>query len=459
MQGQLLRVRIDAVHTPSVSRHSIDIALPTTAAIATLIPEIVELFGLHTADYPLASWRLRTVGGSDLDPEDTLLSAQVSPGAHLILSDDPGNPAPPRHFDAADRIASHSDGVGVIDTPLGCLSALAATLTFIWGLQSLIITDYLLAAALGFLALLALAGGLRIAVHRDASAGVLTTLVVQIFLCATTTAMCFVATSPQQALTSPPLLSALAALYFTLGLGHLLIGHHSTGRRVLATAGSLFIALALGAATLAAGLTVLGQPLPAAALLIVVAVLTMLLSPNLAVTIAGIRVPKIPAAGEPFDQGPEPITPPTATATAGWLLDGFLTGGAIALATGTLISITAETTTNWWAIGLAAAVIAFTLVHSRGHARYTPAAASAAAAVILTLVIAGQQWLAGNWILSATLVGPLLAATGLAAVPSGRISPSARRLAEIFEAVAIALVFPLAAILMELPQRMGALLS
>ena len=98
-------------------------------------------------------------------------------------------------------------------------------------------------------------------------------------------------------------------------------------------------------------------------------------------------------------------------------------------------------------------------MHSRGHARYTPAAASAAAAVILTLVIAGQQWLAGNWILSATLVGPLLAATGLAAVPSGRISPSARRLAEIFEAVAIALVFPLAAILMELPQRMGALLS
>ena len=61
MLGELIRVRIDAAHMPEdTNRAHADLALPTNVAIAALVPDILQIFDIDIADFPLAQWQLRT---------------------------------------------------------------------------------------------------------------------------------------------------------------------------------------------------------------------------------------------------------------------------------------------------------------------------------------------------------------------------------------------------------------
>ena len=71
MLGELIRVRIDAAHMPEdANRAHADLALPTNVAIAALVPDILQIFDIDIADFPLAQWQLRPCPnlGSSMPP-------------------------------------------------------------------------------------------------------------------------------------------------------------------------------------------------------------------------------------------------------------------------------------------------------------------------------------------------------------------------------------------------------
>ena len=91
------------------------------------------------------------------------------------------------------------------------------------------------------------------------------------------------------------------------------------------------------------------------------------------------------------------------------------------------------------------------LIQSRGHARAVPSAALGCAGAALLLLLALAQWHVGRWPASLLILAPLLAATAVAAVPAGRVTPTLRRVLELVEAVAIAVSLPLAAVVAGVP--------
>jgi hypothetical protein len=106
---------------------------------------------------------------------------------------------------------------------------------------------------------------------------------------------------------------------------------------------------------------------------------------------------------------------------------------------------------------MAAGVIIFSAVHSRGQARKVASTSNALTALLVAVTVAMQQWFAGTWPIAAAIVVPMLAGTALSALPVTRISPTTRRFAELTEACAIAVILPIAAIIAGLPEFVGGL--
>lgn len=458
MLGELIRVRIDAVHTPeSTNRTHADLALPTDVAIAALLPDILQIFDIDIADYPMARWQLRTAAGTILRADDTLVASGIAPGSRLIVINDPGPIPQPRIFDAADAIAdnTYADGIGTADLIVGCVAALLATMAVAAASLSLSSTDITLGAAVSFIGLLAVAGCLRIAMIRSARAAILLTLEVQVLILVVSFALSFVGLELDRILFQWPPTAAIAAGFAVTGLVFLLVdGNH----RITCTVGAASLGLAVPCGIYSAITTLLREPSQAAAVSVAGAVILILLAPSVAIKAAGIRVPKIPAAGESFDDTATPTTPPQAPRRAGWLLDGGIVGGTAGLITFTLVALISDSGDNRrWLLAMAVAIIIFSAVHSRGQARKVASTANALTALSVAVTVAMQQWFVGTWPVAATIIVPMLAGTALSALPATRISPTTRRFAELTEACAIAVILPIAAIIAELPEFVGGL--
>lgn len=456
MLGELIRVRIDAAHTSDeISRTHADLALPTNVAIAALIPDILRIFAIEVADYPLAQWQLRTATGTILLADDTLDKAGISPGERLVVINDPGPVPTPRVFDAADAITdtAYTDGIGTADLIVGCTAALVATVSIAVASLSLSSTDSTLAAAISFIALLAVAGGLRLALLRHARAAIATVLELQMLILSAASGLSFVGFGLNRLLTDWPPTAALATAFAVTGLIFLLLKNTEGNSRMTATLGAASLSTAVVCGSYATTVAFSHNPAQSGALTVACALTLVLLAPSIAIKAAGIRVPKVPAAGESFDDSDTPQISHNAPKRAGWLLDGIVCSSTGNLSIFTLIVLfSGDSTSTWWSLGMAVAAIVFCAIHSRGQARKVASASAAFASLVIAVAVALQQWFEGNWPVAAALVAPMLAATALAAFPASRISPTTRRIAELTEACSIAVIFPIAAIIAGFPE-------
>ncbi|WP_048760692.1 type VII secretion integral membrane protein EccD [Corynebacterium vitaeruminis] len=456
MLGELIRVRIDAAHMPEdTNRAHADLALPTNVSIAALIPDILQIFDIEVADFPLAQWQLRTATGTILLADDTLNEAGISPGERLVVINDPGPVPKPRLFDAADAITdtTYTDGIGTADLIVGCTAALVATASIAAASLSLSSTDSTLAAAISFIALLAVAGGLRLALMRSARPAIVMVLELQVLVLAVTSGLCFVGLGLHHTLTDWPPTAAITVAFGITGLIFLILNRDDGNNRITATlgAGSLSTAVTYGIYATAVALS--HNPVQSGALTAASAVILMLLAPSIAIKTTGIRVPKVPAAGESFDDSESPEISHNAPKRAGWLLDGIICGSTGSLSIFTLVVLfSGGSASRWWPLVMAVAVIVFCAIHSRGQARKVASTSTALAGLNVAVAVALQQWFEGNWPVSAGIVVPMLAATVLAAFPASRISPTTRRIAELTEACSIAVILPIAAIIAEFPE-------
>lgn len=466
MLGELVRVRIDAAHIPNQAKCTrADAALPTGVAIATLIPDILAIFDIDIADYPLAQWQLCTSSGRVLRADDTLAQANIAHGERLVISNDPGPVPTPRVFDAADAITdtTYTDGIGDADTAIGCVAALAATIAVAVASISLSNTDTTLGAALSFVTLMGIAGGLRVALVRQARSAIVLTLSTQLVVLTTSSALCFTGLEPALVLTEWPPSAAVAAGLTVLGLALVLAGAPTRGTsssaRITSTVGAIGIVGAVSCGCYSYAISLFGNPAQAGAFAVAVSVLLVLLAPAIAIKAAGIRVPRIPAAGESFDDCSIAEIPESAPRRAGWLFDGLIAAGTVSLGVFTLVCLLCDDSRSHWTLSLGMAVVVFGLIHSRGQARKIAQFASALTSLSVALAIGALQWFDGTWPVAAVIVVPLLAGTALEALPTRRISPTTRRIAELTEACSIAAILPLVAIIADLPAFIAGVLQ
>lgn len=444
----MLRIRVDLLPGDGGARRA-DLLVPAGAPVAAVLPELIDVFGAGPA--PGTSWRIRLPDGTVADPEASLAEAGACDGDRLAIVDDPGPAPPPMVVDVADVLADDAPGVGVADAAVGLAVASAATVVAVVGVLAMAPHDSVLASGVAGMLALAAGAGLRIALRRDGSAAAALLLGCQ--------ALAFAAIAGA-AMTGIDARDAGADWRFTAGLvpGTLvaslaLLVIRPARRDIFAAvtaAGAGGAALAVGAAGFAASLSWFGELVPAAAVTMALSVIGLAAAPGIGVAAAGVRVPRIPAAGEPFPEDPDPDDPVDLVASrAGRLLDGIVAGAAVVLVAAAAPIATGAP--GGWPVGLLAAVTVLCLIQSRGHARLIPSAALGCAGAALLAGLALAQWETGRWPVSLVLLAPLLAATAIAALPSTRVTPTMRRVLELVEAVTIAVSLPLAAVVAGVP--------
>lgn len=449
MAASTLRVRAEFLPAEGRARRA-DLLVPAGAPVASVLPELIDVFG--PAEAPGAPWRIKLADGTVADPEAGLAEAGVRDGDRIAIVEDPGPAPAPMVVDVADVLADDAPGVGVADGTVGPGVAMAASPVALAGVLALSPHDAALAAGVAGLLALVAGAGLRIALRRGGSAAVVLVTACQALL---------FAAAAGAALTGVPAADAGADWRFAAGLvpgaavasAALLVA--APGRRearaVITAAGAAGAAVAVGAAGFAAALAWAGDAVPAAALALALAVVGVAAAPGLAVALAGVRVPRIPAAGEPFPDDPDPDAPVDLVASrAGRLLDGMVLGFALVAAASA--APLAASRPGGWAVGLLAAVTVTCLIQSRGHARLVPSAALACAGAALLALLAVSQWHEGRWPVALALLGAPLAASALTAIPAARVTPTMRRVLELVEAVSIAVSLPLAAAVAGIPE-------
>ena len=454
MQGvaATIRVRVDFL-PPDGAAGRADVVVPADAPVAEVLPELLDVFGAAPA--PGASWRVRLPDGSDADPERGLAAAGVRAGDRLSIVDDPGPVPAALVTDIADALAESVPGVGVADGWAGRTVTAAGALAVVAAALHMSATDAVLAAGVLGVCAAACALGLRIALRRGAAAP--TVLLAAILLIGVSAAAGAAVTGVGAggdwrflAGLVPGLAVASVAVFLLRPRQRAL-----AGATAAAGAGGVAATVFTG---IAAAVTSASGSVPAAAAVLAAALVALTLAPGLCVAAAGVRVPRIPAAGEPFPEDPDPTAPVTVIAhRAGRLLDG-----ATAAVAGFLVvsggAVVAAADTSWTAPALVAAVVVVCVIQSRGHARTVPSGALTVAAAALLMVLAWAQWDAGRWPLALLVLAPVLAGVALPAVPANRVSPTARRALELVEAVALAVSLPLAAAVAGLPDVVGGLL-
>lgn len=273
-----VRVSVAAFH------RDIDVTLPTSSTFAEVLPELARLVDLPQVHRP---WEISTAGGAPLDMHAPLYQQKLFDGSVIVLR--PQEPVPPPVVrDAADALvytAQSARSARGIDA--------AASLT-------------------GLVALLALAFAAAPLPLALAGVGL--------------AAVCIAALGTSQAVfAAAPVLFAAAAGTWVAGRPDAALGQHwqesdlalgviaaalagvvTTGAGVaLRLAGPFFAACVLTVALLgtvgAAGAWLPG-PLAPCALVVLTGIVAVLFTPGVATRAAGLKVPRVPTAGEEFDR-------------------------------------------------------------------------------------------------------------------------------------------------------------
>lgn len=467
-----------SAHEPQLCRVSIfsgtsqvDLALPATVPVATVIPDVLRLIasgnpdrGEHNEGGPPQPqhWTLSRPGDKPIEPHRSLHDADVFDGELLVLNTVDSDETPALFDDVIDAVArltesSFRSRTSAVSAWAGRATALATSI----GACAMLVVSALhghghlaggIGAGLGLLILVAAVLSARI-YHDGATATALA-------LCGLSLASTGAAVLVPGRLAAASLLLGSAVALLLTALAMRLVG---TGTTIFA---ALVTAEAFG--TLAVGVTTQWQVAPAkvAAALVVCALLAITLTPRLAVAAARLPVPAVPTAGgviDPRDHEPRPTiagigaigaTPiPSAAGLeqrsrlANEYQSGMLLGIVAVLVTGTLVAAwPAEH--RWQAVAFAAVTGLVLCRRSRTFADMTQAAslvAGGCAILALVPVVTALRVPALAVPCAAALVGVALVAvlTGVAA-PRMEVSPLVQRLGEIVEYLAISAIGPLA---------------
>ncbi|SDS48345.1 type VII secretion integral membrane protein EccD [Corynebacterium timonense] len=264
-------VRIDVVSF----HRDVDLTLPTSSTLSEVFPELARMVELPEVHRP---WQATTVAGAPLDMNTPLYQHKLRDGSVIVLR--PQELVhPPVVRDAAESLAAAADGAAslrgldAVTSLVGCAVLAAAVAPFIGVVAAC-------AGAAAAAAVLGLYSGSRLLYLAGA-------------LAASAACGAWVAGPPAQWAATDPALGVLAAAATLAVL---------TGGGVLVslldaptTAASLTTALLCAAAAAGAWLP---SPSAPAAVAVTGALLAAAAAPGVATRAAGLRVPRIPTAGE-----------------------------------------------------------------------------------------------------------------------------------------------------------------
>jgi type VII secretion integral membrane protein EccD len=438
-------------------RTRIDVALPADVSVADLLPMLLDMAKETTPDGGArhGGWCLAKLGDNPLEPSRTLGSLGIVDGDMLQLRRRNENPPPPLYDDVVDAIAESAPGsfrpwtkqtanrIGYI---AGALAMVAAAVALLLG-GPLGGGDGIAAAiAAGATAVVAVAVGATVArAYQATTAGVL-------IAAAGGLPMAFVSglyIVPDR-LGAANFLLACALMGIVASASILLIGAGVTTFIAAGTA-AVFGILAFGVGTLidhpAAGIAA-GT---AAAALAGISVL-----PRLTIQLAKLPLPNVPGSAEDLkeDSGfPDYQSIERRAGLAHEYMTGMIVGCGVTAAVSAMI---AAGSPGIWGVILAVVVTLVLLLRGRTYAN-----GSQAIALLATGMLSGLGVLVG-WLVVADATDRLLWVFGVVLLigagalvlgvifPEQRFSPPLRRTVEVFEAIFIASVLPLALAVMDL---------
>lgn len=347
-------VRVSAV----TYHHSIDVTLPTASTFAEILPELARLIDLPEIGRP---WEFTTAGGAPLDPHTPLHNMRVRDGQVLALRPEE-HVDPPVVRDAAESLAAASAGEGPragIDTVSSLAGIIAAGL-LVAALTNLVI-------GIGAAALVALSIG---AISRSQTvfpAGAVLAGVA-----------CGTWAGGEEALAWPINSSAALGVIAASATVAVLIG----GGAVLRLVGTRCGTALLTVSALSAG-GALGSWLPSphapAATVVLLGLTVVMLTPAVATRGAGLRIPRVPTAGQEFsiaDDYQDDVDLRTRQARA--ITDGLGVGTAVCMIPA-LVSIAAVG--GGWIFAFCLCVAGALIVHASRHHSTAPRLSLALSAV------------------------------------------------------------------------------
>lgn len=346
-------VRVDVVSF----HRDVDLTLPTSSTLGEVLPEIARFIELPEIHRP---WQATTPAGTVLDMNTPLYRLRLRDGSIIALHPQEP-PAPPVVRDAAESLAeaargaAHLRGLDTAATAAGCAALGAAALALGGPVAALLVT----AVPLLFFGVYARSQGLFLLGSLSAAAA-----------CGLWVA------GPRGgwvSATDPALgvLAAAATAAVCVFLGAALSLVRATAAAACFTAAAL-------AALAAAAVPWLGQPAPPAAVAVLGALLGVAAAPGVATRAAGLKIPRIPTAGEEFatsDGYQDDVDERAARASS--VAAGVMLGAAL-IAVPALAAL--AWTGSWWAIALVVCVGGAVVLHaSRQHYRVPRASLSAVA--------------------------------------------------------------------------------
>ncbi|OXM73899.1 type VII secretion integral membrane protein EccD [Amycolatopsis sp. KNN50.9b] len=438
-------------------RTRIDVALPADVAVADLMPMLLDMAREKSPDGGArhGGWALAKLGDAPLDPSRTLASLGIVDGDLLQLRKRNDNPPPPLYDDVVDAIADAqpdtfrpwtTETARRIGHIAGGLALFTAALALFFG--GPLFGGNGLAAALtaGVAAIACLAVGATLAKAYQAEAtGV-------VIAAAGGLPFAFVA-----GFYAVPGLTVRANLLLASGLvvilaavAIMIMGAGITTFIAAATAGVIGV-IAFTVATLIA------HPAPGIAAGTAAGALALIsLLPRATIWLAKLPLPHVPGTAEELKEDttfPDYTEIERRTAVAHNYMTGLLIGCGSATAIAAIITATAP---GVWGILTAAVATMVLLLRARSYAN-----GSQAVALLTTGIVSGAGILIG-WLGTQTPMGRLLWVFGVLVIigagslvvgvvfPNQRFSPPLRRTVEIFEAICIATVLPLALAVMDL---------
>ncbi|MGH3435201.1 MAG: type VII secretion integral membrane protein EccD [Sciscionella sp.] len=439
-------------------RTRIDVALPADVAVADLLPMLLEMAKETTPDGGVrhGGWCLAKLGGSQLDPSRTLGSLGVVDGDLLQLRKRSDNPPPPLYDDVVDAIAEATPS-----SYRPWTEETARRIGHVAGGLGLIVAAFALfmagpagggpsvgpAITAGIAAIAAVALGATFARSYDipttgivvAAAGGLP----MAFVCG----LYVVPGAPG----SPGLLLGCALVLVIAAASIWLLG---TGVTVFVAAGTAATIglLAFLVAILLDGATAAGVAAGATAF----ALACISLLPRLTIQLAKLPLPNVPSNAEDLkDDGgfPDFASIERRAGLAHEYMTGMITGCGVVVAIGDMI---AAGSPQIWGAVLAGVATAVLLMRGRSYSN-----GSQAVALLVTGMLSGAGVLIGwlwrsdafsrnLWVFAVLIiVGAGSLVLGVV-FPSQKFSPVMRRTVDIFEALLIAAVLPLAFAVMDL---------
>ncbi|MBA8931506.1 type VII secretion integral membrane protein EccD [Kutzneria viridogrisea] len=439
-------------------RTRIDVALPSDVAVADLMPMLLEMAREATPDGGArhGGWCLAKLGDSPLDPSRTLASLGVVDGDMLQLRKRSENPPPPLYDDVVDAIAESNPDSFRPWTPETArrIGHVAGALALIGSAVAVLLAGPLLggnglaaaiAAGVAMIAFVAVG-----AVLARVYAAPITGLIVAAAGGLPMAFVCGLYVVPG----TPGRWSLLLACALVMVVSWACILVVGSGVTVFIAAVTFST---LGALAFLVGALLDTQPIAGiAAGAAAVGLVALSWLPRMTIQLAKLPLPTVPGNAEDLkDDGgfPDYAVIERRAGLAHEFMTGMIIGSGI---TAAVASVLAATSGTIWGPVFAVVVTLVMLLRSRTYANGSQAVA------LLTSGIVSSAGVLIGWLVNSDPVGRLLwvfgtlallgaAALVLGAVfPKQKFSPVLRRSVDIFEAICIAAVVPLALAVMDL---------